>query len=138
MDTHFLAEFVTGEPEFRQEPWYNEYGDCVEYLCANEAVVADRVDGILTLYRSAIDDRAIGFQLKGISAIMDKFGLDKAAVLAETRRDRLVSVMLLLLAALKQSSVTGTRRGLEMYGAALQELECAVGKDVESPQPACS
>lgn len=138
MATHFLAGYMTGEPEFKPEPWYNEYGDCVQCLCANEAVIADRIDGIFTLYRSAIDDRVIGFQVKGITALMDLLGCDKAAVAAKTRQGKVVSVMLLILAALKRSEMTATRKGLEAYGSVLQALEPGLGlhKQVELLEPA--
>ncbi|MFP4056992.1 MAG: hypothetical protein ACLF0G_09000 [Candidatus Brocadiia bacterium] len=138
MAKHFLADYVEGEPEFKAEPWYNECGDCLEYLCANEAVVADRVDGILTLYRSAEDNRVIGFQLKGVAALMRKYGSGQAAVAAKTNQGQVVSIMFLLLAAVKESRATGTGNGLETYRAALRELGRVMDVDrkVEVLEPA--
>ena len=74
MEEHFLAHMMEGKPSFKAEPWYNPYGDCVVYKMANEAAVADRIDELLTIYRSVEDDRAIGFQIKGVLAIIKKFG----------------------------------------------------------------
>lgn len=57
MEEHFLKSEVQGEPGFSDEPWYNPYGDCIVHQIASEAAIADRVDGILTIYRSAVDER---------------------------------------------------------------------------------
>ena len=65
MEKHFLADMMEGTPTFKAEPWYNPHGDCISYKMADEAVVADRVDELLTVYNSAVDNRSIGFQLSG-------------------------------------------------------------------------
>ena len=74
--------------------WYNAPGDCVVFLTANEGVVADRVDEYLTLYRSAVDSRAIGFQLKGIKGIMQEFDYDMAQAMTEIENDEISAVTL--------------------------------------------
>ena len=119
MADHFLKDYVEGEPGFKDEPWYNEHGDCVVYKSANEATCAERIDSILTLYRSAIDDRVIGFQIKGVAALMREFGLAGMSIHAETDRDEVVSVSMLLLAAVRASKEVGTRDRLEAYDSVL-------------------
>jgi len=101
MEEHFLNDYVDGTPEFRAEPWYNPYGDCVVFQTADEAVVADRIDDVLTVYRSAVDNRPIGFQVKGVQAIVTQCGLDGLAIESEVEGDTVksISVALLLLAA---------------------------------------
>ena len=112
MEKHFLADRMEGTPEFRPEPWYNPYGDCIIYQMADEAVVARRVDELLTVYHSAIDNRPIGFQIKGVVAIIKKFGLDGMILSSETGTDTLkrVSIALLLLAAYEDGPRTLGRR----------------------------
>ncbi len=112
MEKHFLDDFVEGPQEFRAEPWYNPHGDCIIYQTADEAIVADRVDEILTVYRSADDKRPIGFQIKGVSAITRKYGLDGLAVKSETKGDRVrsISIFALLLAAYETGPLTLRRR----------------------------
>ncbi len=112
MDKHFLSDLVEGEPSFRQEAWYNRYGDCIIYQTANEAVVADRVDGLLTVYRSAVDNRPIGFQVKGVQAIVEKFGAEGLSIEAAGIGDKIqtISVALLLLVAYEQGPMTSERR----------------------------
>jgi hypothetical protein len=115
MDEHFLKEFVSGisrDVPDNPKPWFNPAGDCITFQMADEAVVADRIDGILTIYRSAIDERPIGFQIKGVAAITRQFGLKGISV--ECRADKhelqAVSISALLLAAYEQGPQTIGRR----------------------------
>jgi hypothetical protein len=115
MEKHFLNDFVSGQSGFRAEPWYNPYGDCIVYQTQNEAVVADRIDSLLTVYRSASDNTPIGFQIKGVRALLEKFGLDAVAIMSEETAGKIqrISVALLLLMAFKYGDVT--REMLQAY-----------------------
>jgi hypothetical protein len=120
MEEHFLAGTMEGEPTFRPEPWYNPDGDCIVYKMANEAAVAERIDELLTIYRSAEDERAIGFQIKGVDAIVRKFGLAGFAVASQRDAASMkgVSITALLLAAYEDRPATvGRRMG---YAAAME------------------
>jgi len=110
MEEHFLSEYMQGAPEFRPEPWYNPHGDCVVFQMANEAIVADRVDEVLTIYRSACDNRAIGFQIKGVAALIRRLGLEGFMIRSETDECKLISVSALLLAAYEHGPLTINRR----------------------------
>ena len=112
MEKHFLADMMEGEPTFKAEPWYNPDGDCIVFKMANEAAVADRVDAVLTIYRSAVDNRAIGFQIKDVAATIHKFGFDGLAVSSEANADgvRSISIIALLLAAYEDGPRTLGRR----------------------------
>lgn len=112
MEEHFLKEFVSGISREVPKPWYNPEGDCIIYQMADEAAVADRIDGVLTIYRSAIDNRPIGFQIKGVAAITRQFGLKGIQVECKTNKDELqqVSMSALLLAAYEQGPQTIFRR----------------------------
>ncbi|MCX5634991.1 MAG: hypothetical protein NTW55_03995 [Planctomycetota bacterium] len=112
MEKHFLSDYVEGSSEFRPEPWYNQKGDCIVYQTANEAIVADRIDEFLTIYSSAIDERPIGFQIKGVRAIIKAFGLDGLAVKVEKAGDQIrkISLIALLLAAYEQGPQSLGRR----------------------------
>jgi hypothetical protein len=113
MEKHFLADVMEGPPRFEPRPWYNPEGDCLVYHAANEAVVADRIDEMLTIYRSAVDERPIGYQIKGVAALISKFGWDGLAVRSQTFGQELqkVSVAALLLAAYEDGPKTLGRRG---------------------------
>ena len=127
MEKHFLAGMMDGEgkPEFRAEPWYNPYGDCIVYKMADEAVVANRIDELLTVYNSAVDNRPIGFQIKGVHATIQKLGLDGLAVASESDAGAVksISIMALLLAAYEAGEPTLARR--RAYASV---MECPVNK----------
>ncbi len=112
MEKHFLDDMMEGEPTFRAEPWYNRDGDCIIYKMADEAVVAERVDELLTVYNSAVDNRPIGFQIKGVHAIISKFGLDSLTIASEANGDgvKSISIAVLLLAAYEEGPRTVSRR----------------------------
>ena len=111
-EKHFLADAVGEHPAFSAEPWYNPDGDCIVCKIANEASVADRIDEFLTIYRSAEDNRPIGFQVKGVGAIIDKFGLAGLAIACEANAGSMesLSVTALLLAAYEDRPFTLGRR----------------------------
>lgn len=114
METHFLDDMMKGEgnPKFRPDPWYNPYGDCIVFQIADEAFVAERVDELLTVYDSVIDGRTIGFQIKGVRAILKKFGYDGLSVTSETGAGgvKSISIAALLLAAYEEGPRTLGRR----------------------------
>jgi hypothetical protein len=113
MEKHFLEGQFEGEPqEFKAEPWYNPHGDCIVYQIADEALVGERIDEVLTIYRSAIDNRPIGYQIKDVLAIIRRFGWDGLACMSETSGDEVtcVSVAALLLAAYEDGPKTTNRR----------------------------
>ena len=120
MEKHFLADMMQGTPTFRAEPWYNAEGDCIVYKMADEALVADRVDELLTVYNSAVDNRPIGFQIKGVLAIIKKFGFDALAVSSEADDQGMksISIIALLLAAYEEGPRTFARR--KAYAVAMQ------------------
>lgn len=71
--TDFFSE-LSDPPGFKAEPWYNRSGDCLEFHFAEDEYYAERVDDVLTAYRAIDDDRVVGCQVKGVSALFEKFG----------------------------------------------------------------
>lgn len=114
MEAHFLRDMVTGDPEFSDEPWYNIHGDCIVHKISPEAVVADRLDDFLTLYRSAEDNRVIGYQIKGVRALVNRFGWEGLVIQCaqddEANQVVRISVAALLLAAFGDGPNTVGRR----------------------------
>ena len=117
MEKHFLDDFIRkidpdakkGSHEDVREIWYNSYGDCIEFLTTNEAVVTDRIDDYLTIYRSAKSDEPIGFKMKDIHALIRKYGYDVIAVGAAVTDNKLICVTALLLSAFKDLTPTINR-----------------------------
>jgi len=78
-ETEALSEFfdrVTDNavPEFRGEPWYNRYGDCIHYHWREDEFCRVWVDDKLTVYRAIESGDAVGCEIKGVSALLKKLG----------------------------------------------------------------
>ena len=57
-------DYMEGKPGLIAEPWYNFHNQCIVYQTADEATYNEPIDDVLTLYRSAIDGRVIGIEIK--------------------------------------------------------------------------
>jgi len=124
-----------GKPEFRAEPWYNPHGDCIVYKIADEAVVAERIDDLLTVYNSAVDNRPIGFQIKGVRAIIQKLSLDGLAVVSQAKAGAVksISIVALLLAAYEERDPTLARRRAYASAMECQEKKQTIPADALQP-----
>jgi hypothetical protein len=119
MEEHFLKEFVSGVSRETPKPWYNPEGDCIVYQMVDEAIIADRIDGVLTIYRSVINNRPIGYQIKGVGALASRFGWRGIRVDCVEDKDKEelqnISMYAILLAAYEQGPQTiGRRNGYVM------------------------
>lgn len=129
-EPHFLDDFVQelkdageyGSDDKLGMPWYNPHGDCVMFLSANEGVVADRIDEYLTIYRSGVDNRAIGFQIKDVKGLMVEFNYDSASVMAELEHDEVRSVTLSLMLLQSLESGAKSHRRVMAYAEAMTKL----------------
>jgi len=112
MEEHFLKDFVTDVTREPPRPWYNGPGDCIIFQTTDEAVVAERIDEILTIYRSVETNIPVGYQIKGVRALAEKFGWDGVRVDCKKDGDELMEVSLsaLLLSAYEQGPKTISRR----------------------------
>jgi hypothetical protein len=103
------SEFGSKQEEL--QIWYNQEGDCVQFKTMHVATIAKRIDEYLTLYISIEDNKPIGFQLKDIHALANKYDVDLTAVQADyTSRDkRLVSITTLMFQAFVKIPKTTNR-----------------------------
>ena len=72
-----LKQFFTsvpGQPGFDSAPRYNRAGDCLIFFLSNTDYYAERVDDILTVYRSFEPNEIVGLQIKGLEALVREFG----------------------------------------------------------------
>lgn len=63
---------VESEP-FKPFAYYNKDGDCIEFFLKPDDYYAERIDGLLTVYRSSDNDEIIGSLLKNIKNIFNKW-----------------------------------------------------------------
>ncbi len=132
MEEHFLKDFVSGPSGVPPEPWYNPHGDCIIYQTTNEAIVADRIDEVLTIYRSFETSKAVGYQIKDVGAIIKLFGWEGICVeCRETDHEILqISLYALLLAAYEKGPKTIGRR--KAYADVLQSCASHPRLDVDN------
>lgn len=88
------------------EIWYNSFGDCIEFQTEDVAIVADRIDAFLTIYRSEKNNTAIGFQLKDVKSLMEKHGCDMSIIRAGVLNNQLMSVVTILVKAYEHKPLT--------------------------------
>lgn len=71
-----LIEYVSGKKpaRFTPCPFYVSEGDSLSFYVSNEESYAERVDELLTVYKSIRTEEMVGCQIKGIHAILRKLG----------------------------------------------------------------
>lgn len=76
------TESERGSQKDNIEFWYNLHGDCIEFQTVDEAIIADRIDDYLTIYRSLENREPIGFKIKGVRSLLNICGGDAVRVTA--------------------------------------------------------
>ena len=73
-----LFDYLKDEPfvprEWESRPVYSRPGDCLTCYFDPAESYRDRIDAILTVYRAFEDDRVVGFQIKGVKAVIKALG----------------------------------------------------------------
>lgn len=109
-----------GYQKDQMQIWYNPDGDCLQFQADHVAVIGDRIDDYLTIYRSAETNEPIGFQLKDVMALISKYYYDGIIVKADVDKGKLVCVTALLVRLLSESRPSIIRK--EGYTEALESL----------------
>ncbi len=76
-DSQFAKEVLSRFPaaaEFKPFATYDSDGDCTEFLTSGDTFYAERVDDLLTVYRSQDTGEVIGSLVKGVSGLVRKLG----------------------------------------------------------------
>ena len=67
----FLA--IAGEPvSFKPHSTYDKDGDCVEFLAKPDPFYGERIDDLVTVYRSQADNEIVGALIKGVKRFCEK------------------------------------------------------------------
>lgn len=59
---------------FTPRPSHSLQGDFVSFFVKDEEAVAQRIDDVLTVYRSLKDDALVGAKLKGVARLLETLG----------------------------------------------------------------
>ena len=104
-----LMEFLNGkEPRgFESRPIYSPDGDFISLYLRDEDSYAERVDDLLTIYRSVENDALVGWKIKGVRRLLKALGDFGVSV-----QDEEVGVNLLILAG---AALASTPRQIERY-----------------------
>jgi hypothetical protein len=71
-----IEEFIRSNPpeKFQPKPYYSKNGDALTFYFKDVPSYGDRIDSILTIYRSVENDEMVGCQIKGVRHILEKMG----------------------------------------------------------------
>ena len=101
MDQEFLAQFKNAKPSFRAEPFYNPYGDCIDYQTVDDDFYGDRLNSLITVYRSFADRRVIGFLIKGVRRILHSIDCNIMAITTTEEANGSISLIEIVTAAMQ-------------------------------------
>src|SRR5438270_23949 len=92
-----LIEYLRGrKPKgFRSCPYYSKEGDFLTFFFEDEDHYAERMDEILTVYRSMKTEEFVGFKLKGVLHLLKTLG-DLSVTVFD--RDGVLMLSMLLIA----------------------------------------
>lgn len=88
----FLSKINVEELSFKAKPYYSKAGDCLIFYFEEAESYAERVDGLVTVYRAIEDDRLVGCQIKEVTPQLKRFGSCKLQI-----EDRGIKLSILLL-----------------------------------------
>jgi hypothetical protein len=71
-----LTEYLQGRVcrGFHPHPFYSKEGDFLTYFFRGDNAYAERIDDILTVYRSMDTTELVGFKIKGVRYIVETLG----------------------------------------------------------------
>lgn len=107
----FLKETDVRHGEFTPTPLYTPEGDSLMFYIKDEESYRERIDDLLTVYRSFATNEIIGCQIKGVRTKLDE--LNKFLVTVESEE---VLLSLLFLAYMARSENETVRHQYEFLG----------------------
>lgn len=71
-----LTEFIKSNnpKKFTAKPYYSQHGDALIFYFKDDQSYAERVDALLTVYRSMETNEMVGCEIKGVQSILEKLG----------------------------------------------------------------
>jgi hypothetical protein len=66
-------ELARAGKDFKPTATYDPDGDCVEFLARPDPFYAERIDDLVTVYYSQIDNEIVGSLIKGVSGFCERF-----------------------------------------------------------------
>jgi len=91
-DEFAQALLVDAAEKTPQEPlaFYNEEGDCIEFLFSDESYYAERIDDLLTVYYGRESGEIIGSLIKGVKNFVARFVEDAPGFVIEVHDGKIL------------------------------------------------
>jgi hypothetical protein len=70
---HQMIELARAAAPFRPSATYDPDGDCVEFLVTPDSFYGERIDDVVTVYRSHDTDEVVGSLIKGVTRLLKRF-----------------------------------------------------------------
>jgi hypothetical protein len=67
-----MLKLAVGAPAFEPTATYDADGDCIEFLAKSDPFYGERVDDLVTVYRSQENGEIIGSLIKGVQSLLQK------------------------------------------------------------------
>lgn len=99
-----LTDFIrsTTPEQFSAKPYYSQHGDALIFYFKDDPSYGERVDSLLTVYRSMETNELVGCEIKGVRSILEKLGSFGVKITSPK-----VDLKLLFLGYLGYSTLTG-------------------------------
>lgn len=68
-----MLELAREAAPFRPSATYDRDGDCVEFLVKPDSFYGERIDDVVTVYRSHDTDEVVGSLIKGVTHLLKQF-----------------------------------------------------------------
>jgi hypothetical protein len=69
---HVLKGVRADDEPFQAQTMYNPDGDCIEFLASPDSFVGERIDGLVTVYRSRESGEIVGSLIKGVKRFLER------------------------------------------------------------------
>lgn len=69
--TYVLGQVEEGRP-FQPQVFYDQDGDCIEFLASNEPFYAERIDSLVTVYYGEETGEIVGSLIKGVKRFIEE------------------------------------------------------------------
>lgn len=112
-----LADFVRRHKpkRFAPVPYYVSESDTVVFFFKEAASFAERIDGLLTIYRSQETDELVGCEIKGVKRKLEMLGAF-GVLLDDLGKTKRIKLGLLFLAAMANAREGEPKRTYEELG----------------------
>jgi hypothetical protein len=127
-----FAEYLKSIPkrDFKAEPIYEKKTDSLIFYIRDERSYGKRINQLMTLFLSAVDDSLVGCEVKGVRRLLDRIGEFAIGVFSNDGK----RVKLAILLAFALAPELEVKDSDELKGDLLELKDAAEDIEFESPE----